>query len=139
MMIKSNTSSLFIEKKRLNSEKTLLFLAQKKENFSFQNMDARFTVKSFYRQTVGAGQKNTPLFPSTQIWKSRVRSRIAFFVWEASRENILILDKLKTRGQIVVNGCFMCKRAEESCCHFFTARLFMSYGARFIDYSVSIW
>lgn len=78
---------------------------------------SEFTVDSLYRQLVGTEQENIPLFTSRQIWNSRGPPRIALLAWEACRGSILTLDKLKTRGQIVINGCFMCKKAEESCCH----------------------
>lgn len=76
-----------------------------------------FSVISFYRHIVGIEQDSTPMFPFSQIWKSTVPPRIAFFAWEVCRESILTLDKLKATGRVVVNGCFMCNWTVESCCH----------------------
>lgn len=52
-------------------------------------------MSSFYKHIVGEDPASTSIFPSTQIWKSKVSSRIAFFAWEACRESILTLGKLK--------------------------------------------
>lgn len=45
-----------------------------------------------------------------QIWISKVSSRVALFAWEASRESILTIDKLMTRGHIMVNKCYLCMK-----------------------------
>lgn len=37
----------------------------------------------------------------------------------------MIIDKLKKRGKIMVNRCFICRRAEESCNHIVLCCLFV--------------
>lgn len=50
-----------------------------------------------------------------QTWKAMVPPRVAFFGWEVCRESILTIDKLRARGQIIVNRCYLCMN--ESCKH----------------------
>lgn len=41
--------------------------------------------------------------------------KIAFFAREAGQECIFTIDKLMRMGKIMVNGCYICKKAAESC------------------------
>lgn len=40
-----------------------------------------------------------------------------FFAWKAGREYILTTDNLMRRGRVMVNVCYSCKRATETCNH----------------------
>lgn len=59
----------------------------------------------------------TASFPAKQIWKIQAPPKITFFAWEASRNAILTFDTLRKRGQVLVNGCYMCKGHVEMCNH----------------------
>lgn len=52
-----------------------------------------------------------------QIWKVNVPPCVAFFSWEAGRECIFTIDKLMGKGNMLVNGCFLCRKAEETWNH----------------------
>lgn len=56
-------------------------------------------------------------FLVNQIWKVKTLPRITFFAWEVERECILTIDKLMKRSKILVNGCYMYKKAAESYNH----------------------
>lgn len=51
------------------------------------------------------------------MWRSSAPYRVAFFVWEAANEAILMGDNLRRSHKIYVNWCFMCKENEESVKH----------------------
>lgn len=57
------------------------------------------------------------IFPAKQIWKTKVPPHVVFFAWEACWEKIITIDKLKIEGCILVNGCYCCLKAEETCNH----------------------
>lgn len=74
----------------------------------------QFNFRSFYTYL----SKKEPIesrFPYWQILKVNAPLGVAFFAWEASRECILTTDRLKRRGKILVNWCYLCKKAEETC------------------------
>jgi hypothetical protein len=48
------------------------------------------------------------------IWKVKVPSRVAFFVWTTTLGKILILDNLRKMNIIVMEWCYMCKISGES-------------------------
>lgn len=73
-----------------------------------------FSIRSYYKHTIRNGQTRGHSFPTLQIWKSKVPPKIAFSAWEACRRCILIIDKLMTRGQTMINRCYLCKSAVES-------------------------
>lgn len=76
-----------------------------------------YPVKSCYNHIMREELSRSHTLPALQIWKTWVPPRIAVFGWEACRECILTLDKLESRGQVLVNRCFLCKKAEEACKH----------------------
>lgn len=75
-----------------------------------------FSVRSCYRWLVRALGEAVS-FLHKQIWKLKIPPRVSFFTWEASQECILTVDKLKRRGLVIVNGCVLCLKDEESCNH----------------------
>lgn len=70
-----------------------------------------FSVSSFYRAQLGAGDIS---FPWRGVWVSRVPSKVAFFVWLAVHGWILTLDNLMWRGHVLVNWCCLCCHDVES-------------------------
>lgn len=77
----------------------------------------RFTVKPFCNFLVNRNGSGENDFPAKQIWKVKAPPCVAFFAWDAGRESILTIDKLKRRGNTFMSGCFLCKRAEENSNH----------------------
>uniref|UniRef100_A0A2N9JAL9 Reverse transcriptase domain-containing protein n=1 Tax=Fagus sylvatica TaxID=28930 RepID=A0A2N9JAL9_FAGSY len=73
-----------------------------------------FQVKSFYKamlpQTAAVG-------PWRNIWKPKVPTRVAFFVWTAALDRILTTDNLRRRWVIIMDWCCMCKNSGESSSH----------------------
>lgn len=51
------------------------------------------------------------------IWKLKAPPRVVICGWLALKKRILTVDSLRRRGRIVVNGCPMCLREEESIDH----------------------
>lgn len=72
-----------------------------------------FTVKSWYKWLL-KDNDNAVRYPHKQIWKVNVPPRISVFAWEECREHILTINKLRRRGQVLVNACYFCEKAEES-------------------------
>ncbi|XP_042965136.1 uncharacterized protein LOC122299173 [Carya illinoinensis] len=56
-------------------------------------------------------------FPWKSIWKARVPSKVAFFCVDSSNWEHLTIDNLRKCGMIVLEWCFMCKKAAESVDH----------------------
>lgn len=75
-----------------------------------------FSVKSFYKWLFKC-KSDAIKIPYKQIWKVKVPPWVSFFVWEASRECILTIDKLRRRDKVLVNAYYLCKRNEETCNH----------------------
>lgn len=74
-------------------------------------------MKSYYGQITRKNLERIHHFSMRQIWKTKVPPRITFFAWEACRECILTIDKLKVKGLCIPNKCYLCMKAEESCNH----------------------
>jgi hypothetical protein len=71
-------------------------------------------VKSFYEELT---RQDGPSFPWKSIWHVKPPSIMAFFVWTAALGKILTYDNLQKRNVVVVEGCCMCKKNEESIEH----------------------
>ena len=79
------------------------------------NKHKGFRVRDFYKILVG----NTLLgFPWKSIWKQKIPSRVALFVWTAVLGKCLAIDNLRKRKVWILDWCFMCKRNGESVDHF---------------------
>ena len=75
-----------------------------------------FRVSDYYKILVG----NTFLgFPWKSIWKQKIPSRVAFFVWTAALGKCLTIDNLRKRKVWILDWCYMCKRNGESIDHLF--------------------
>lgn len=57
-----------------------------------------FTIKSFYKQLLKY-DGNSFTLSFRQIWKARAPPLVFFFAWEASRECIIIIYKLRRWGK----------------------------------------
>ena len=58
-------------------------------------------------------------FPWKSIWKQKVPSRVAFFVWTAALGKCLTIDHLRKRNVWILDWCYMCKRNGELVDHLF--------------------
>ncbi|XP_021911993.1 uncharacterized protein LOC110825801 [Carica papaya] len=76
-----------------------------------------FSVTSYCRFLCARDDTDCSSFPAVQIWMTKAPPRIAFFAWEGCWEKILTIDKFSVRGQILINGCYCCFQAEETCNH----------------------
>ncbi len=85
-----------------------------------------FEVCSFYSALV---QSPPCYFPWRSVRKSKVPSRVAFFIWTAALGMILTTDNLRKQRVIILDWCCMSKSSGESeiicLC---TAQLLRSYG-----------
>ena len=73
-----------------------------------------FTVHSYYQGLTNSVDQS---FPWKTVWKSKVPSRVAFFVWTAALGNILTIDNLRKWQILILDWCCMCKRNGESVDH----------------------
>jgi hypothetical protein len=74
----------------------------------------KFTVKSYYT-LLQSGEHS--YFPWRSVWKVKVPPRVAFFLWTAALDRILMVDTLKKRGFTLGNWCCLCKMNEETTNH----------------------
>ena len=58
------------------------------------NREKGFLVKNYYSLLVGS---NDYCFPWKSIWKQKIPSRVAFFVWTAALRKCLTIDNLRKR------------------------------------------
>jgi hypothetical protein len=75
-----------------------------------------FEVRSFYGLLRG---RNDIQFPWKSVWKPKIPSKVAFFLWLAAHDKNLTIDNLRRRRIYVVEWCFMCKRDCETGAHLF--------------------
>ena len=75
-----------------------------------------FEVRSLYRLLRGS---NNTKFPGKNVWKTKIPSKVAFFMWLAAHDKNLTIDNLRRRQLYVVEWCFMCKRGSETGEHLF--------------------
>ena len=73
-----------------------------------------FEVSSHYQALLGVC---TQSFPWRNIWKQKVPSRVAFFVWTVALGTILTIDNLHKKV-LILDWCCMCKSNGESVDHF---------------------
>jgi hypothetical protein len=72
-------------------------------------------VRSFYKLLISP---NGFSFPWKSIWRVKVPSRLAFFVWTAALgKKILMLNNLRKRNILVIEWCCMFKKSGESIDH----------------------
>ena len=73
-----------------------------------------FEVRSFYSALI---QPSSSYFPWRSVWKAKVHSRVAFFLWTAALGKILTTDNLRKRRVTILDWCCMCKADGESVNH----------------------
>ena len=78
--------------------------------------DMGFKVNDYYRILVGSTDY---CFPLKSIWKQKISSRIAFFVWIAALGKSLTIDNLRKRKVWILDWCYMCKCNGELVDHLF--------------------
>ena len=75
-----------------------------------------FEVRSFYGLLSGRGNAQ---FPWKNVWKPKIPSKVAFFMWLAAHDKNLSIDNLRRRRHYMVEWCFMCKRDSKTGDHLF--------------------
>ena len=75
-----------------------------------------FTTKDYYNLLMGS---NDYCFPWKSIWKQKIPSRVAFFVWTAALGKCLTIDNLQKMKVWILDWCYMCKCNGESIDHLF--------------------
>ena len=75
-----------------------------------------FTVSAYYHLLVGHSEQ---FFPWKSIWKQKIPSKVAFFVWTAALGKCLTIDNLRKRKVCILDWCYMCKCNSESVDHLF--------------------
>jgi hypothetical protein len=75
-----------------------------------------FEVRSFYGLLSG---RSNIQFPWKSVWKPKIPSKVAFFMWLLAHDKNLTIDNLRRRRLYVVEWCFMCKRDSETGAHLF--------------------
>ncbi len=69
-----------------------------------------FEVRSYYSVLV---QPSCTSFPWRSVWKTKVPTRLAFFIWTEALAKILTIDNLRQRSVIIMDWCCMCKSGGE--------------------------
>uniref|UniRef100_A0A7N2LR36 Reverse transcriptase zinc-binding domain-containing protein n=1 Tax=Quercus lobata TaxID=97700 RepID=A0A7N2LR36_QUELO len=78
--------------------------------------DKGFMVNDYYRILVGPTIYG---FPWRSIWKQKILSRVAFFVWIVALGKYLTIDNLRKRKVWILDWCYMCKSNGELLDHLF--------------------
>ena len=73
-----------------------------------------FAVSSYYQALLGVC---TQAFCWRSIWKQKVPSKVAFFVWATALGTILTIDNLRKKKVLILDQCYMCKSNGESVNH----------------------
>ena len=73
-------------------------------------------VKNYYSILMGS---NDYCFPWKSIWKQKIPSWVAFFVWIAALGKCLTIDNLWKMKVCILDWCYMCKCNGESVDHLF--------------------
>ena len=75
---------------------------------------SNFSVKSFYNALLDSSHS---IQEGKWFWDSTIPPRVLAFCWVVRSHKILTLDKLWRRKHIIINGCPMCLKVEESVHH----------------------
>ena len=75
-----------------------------------------FTVSAYYHLLVGHSDQ---FFPWKSIWKQKIPSRVAFFVWTAALGKCLTIENLRKRKVCILDWCYMFKCNSETVDHLF--------------------
>ena len=63
-------------------------------------------MSGYYRVLLGNGDQS---FPWKSIWKSKITSRVAFFVCTTAFGKISMIDNLQKRNMWLLDWCYICK------------------------------
>ena len=63
-----------------------------------------FEVSNYYQALLGVC---TQSFPWKSIWKQKVPSRVAFFVWIVALGTILTIDNLRKKKVLILDWSYM--------------------------------
>ena len=77
-------------------------------------------VKSYFKALAPHGWV---CFPWRSIWRPKVPSRVAFFLFTAALVQILAVDNMRKRHVLVINWCCMCKRSAKMVDHLASSAL----------------
>ena len=80
------------------------------------NKNKRFMVSAYYHLLVGHSKQ---FFAWKSIWKQKILSRVAFFVWTIALGKCLTIDNLRKRKLCILGWCYMCKCYSEIVDHLF--------------------
>ena len=86
-----------------------------------------FQVSGFYHVLL---HTNIQSFPWKSIWKPKISSRVAFFVWTVALGKILTSKNLRRRHVRPLDWCYMCKFNRELVDHYYFE--VMVYGIGFV-------
>ena len=70
-----------------------------------------FMVNAYYCLLAGS---NDLCFPWKSIWKQKIPSRVAFFVWTTAWGKYLTIDNLRKMKVWILDWCYTCKCNGES-------------------------
>ena len=73
-----------------------------------------FEVSNYYQALLGVC---TQSLPWRSIWKQKILSRVAFFVWIVALGTILTIDNLCKRKVLILDWFYVCKSNGESVDH----------------------
>ena len=73
-------------------------------------------VSAYYHLLVGHSEQ---FFPWKSIWKQKIPSRVAFFVWTTALGKCLTIDNLRKRKVCILDWCYLCKCNSETVDHLF--------------------
>ena len=73
-------------------------------------------VSAYYHLLVGRSEQ---FFPWNSIWKQKIPSRVASFIWIAALGKCLTIDNLRKRKVCILDWCYMCKCNSETVDHLF--------------------
>ncbi|CAI0452355.1 unnamed protein product [Linum tenue] len=79
--------------------------------------NSKFSVSSLYRMLVQETLPGVIDFPSKQIWKKLIPSKVCFFMWLVYHNKLITVDSLKKRGWSMANRCCLCCKNEETINH----------------------
>ena len=75
-----------------------------------------FMVSVYYHLLAGNSEQ---FFAWKSIWKQKISSRVAFFVWTVALGKCMMIDNLRKRKVCILDWCYMCKCYSEIVDHLF--------------------
>ena len=91
---------------------------KKKREIRRTKTQTQQSVESKHSHSLLVGS-NDFCIPWKSIWKQKILSRVAFFVWIAALGKCLTIDNLRKKKVWILDWCYMCKCNGESVDHLF--------------------